>query len=836
FLVKRSFHRSPPSSTYMRADSFFYPSLSFFFLDQRGDARKNLHEAITIDPCHPEAVFNDSLLSWRAGEMTDRAALERLRQAISMHDGWEAKLLEAWMHIERGDEKNAWLVLDRVAELASGAVRGTRAVSRASRVVRDAIREIKSFKACPGIADALAVSHDERRVIVGGRDGSVRIFDLATGHQEQRYAAHGEYVFGVALTRDGRRVYSAGWDGTFTAHDLETGKRVFQKKQPGKLSVLVLSPDAKRAWTGSLSGTLRAWSMTKRSVKELGNVVDLPHDMSIMCAALTPDGTTLFAGGEDNVLYWIDPQTGASRQSLKLSSRPYSLAFTRENGRDVLLIGRGDQHVSLHDPATGEEIGALRDLQSSVSEIAVSRNGQWAVCSNGLTWTLWDLPARRCVRTFEAPALITGALFLANGELVTLDWNGFVRRYVVEAPALAPMMVALPRRARELAAGRIEVDNALRESEAALDAGHVEEALALARRAREIKGFERAPDVLDVWERIANHATRSGVRTVWPVDRWGPIKASSGITVDPSRTRLAAANDKGVVTIWSIGTNEAPIKQNEFSFHSDELNSRTLSFSADGKRLVVGTYKCLHVFDLETGAKQTTTEPRGYVRNAIFGVDDALVAALDDHGHAHVFRGDGLERLATVRGPENWVNALAFADDDHLLVGDYDGHLLLWNITRAAESGFTPGEWNSDDKRQPAPTTALVRNFNKYAVAGQQSISAVQVRNGRIYYGCADKGLHVLDLQTGRRLFALTGHGSTVSCFDFLDEQHIVTGSFDKLVRIFDLRSQKNLAIVEGHSHTVWDVAAIGAGRFLTASDDEQIRRFHVDWELEAKK
>jgi WD40 repeat protein len=64
----------------------------------------------------------------------------------------------------------------------------------------------------------------------------------------------------------------------------------------------------------------------------------------------------------------------------------------------------------------------------------------------------------------------------------------------------------------------------------------------------------------------------------------------------------------------------------------------------------------------------------------------------------------------------------------------------------------------------------------------------------------------------------------------------VVTGSLDKLVRLFDLHAQKCLAVVEGHTHTVWDVASLGSGRFLTASDDDQIRRFHVDWNLEAKK
>jgi WD40 repeat protein len=505
----------------------------------------------------------------------------------------------------------------------------------------------------------------------------------------------------------------------------------------------------------------------------------------------------------------------------------------KENGRDILLLGRSDQQVTLHDIATGEQIGTLRGLQSSVDVLAVSANGRWIVCRDGLHWSLWDLVARRCVRTFEAPALLTGAAFLANGELVTLDWAGWVRRYTIEAPTLAPMIVALPRRARELAAGRVEVDAALNEATLALQAGNIDQAIAAARRARDAKGFERAPDVLEVWERIASRAQRTGIRAVWPVDRFGPVKAPSGFAIDTQRQFVATADKNGNVTIWTSGTNAVPKRYREIEFPSSELGSRAMRFSANGKLLAIGTYNRLHIVDLEGGPMRTTKEPRGYVRDVAFGgPDDSLLAALDDYGHAQIFRVSDLERIATVRGPENWATALTFADDNRLLVGDYDGHLICWDIRQAMESGFVPGEWNSDDNRQPAPKEAFIREFHKFTSAGRHSISTICVRDGRIFYGCADGAVHVLELATGKRIYSLKGHKAPVSSFDFLDEYHIVTSSFDTTLRIFDLRNRACLAVVEGHTHTIWDVVAIGPERFWTASEDDEIHLFHVDWEL----
>jgi WD40 repeat protein len=143
-----------------------------------------------------------------------------------------------------------------------------------------------------------------------------------------------------------------------------------------------------------------------------------------------------------------------------------------------------------------------------------------------------------------------------------------------------------------------------------------------------------------------------------------------------------------------------------------------------------------------------------------------------------------------------------------------------------------PGEANYDKNRTPVPAEALVRDLNQYAAAGRQSILAMAVRRDELYYGCADLALHVVDLTTGRKKCSLGGHGAAVSCFDFLDEHHVVTVSFDKLVRIFDLRNGRCLATIEGHTHAIWDVVALGPGHFLTASDDNQIRRFHIDWDL----
>jgi WD40 repeat protein len=59
----------------------------------------------------------------------------------------------------------------------------------------------------------LALSHDERTLISGSYDNSVRCWDLATGRETARYGSHRNWVWGVAVTPDDKHFLSCGGGG-----------------------------------------------------------------------------------------------------------------------------------------------------------------------------------------------------------------------------------------------------------------------------------------------------------------------------------------------------------------------------------------------------------------------------------------------------------------------------------------------------------------------------------------------------------------------------------------------------------------------------------------------
>jgi WD40 repeat protein len=62
--------------------------------------------------------------------------------------------------------------------------------------------------------NAVAFSPDGRRVLSGGADGDVRLWDAATGRLVHRFVGHSSAVFAVAFSPGGCRAVSAGQDGT----------------------------------------------------------------------------------------------------------------------------------------------------------------------------------------------------------------------------------------------------------------------------------------------------------------------------------------------------------------------------------------------------------------------------------------------------------------------------------------------------------------------------------------------------------------------------------------------------------------------------------------------
>jgi WD40 repeat protein/tRNA A-37 threonylcarbamoyl transferase component Bud32 len=639
----------------------------------------------------------------------------------------------------------------------------------------------------------------------------------------------GDWVHDAAFTPDGKTVVVAVRDGSLRAYDVATGHARELGHADGPLGALAIARDGSFVVTGGALGEVIAWPLAGAKAKKVlvehgapvwGLHVDATGTHVLVERDQAPPEIVALAGGVERVaapgamLAAVAVDDWSQRVALVApnvvaaigggaESEPRVVARTPRAIEFVALSPCGEQ-VVIHDgeavwmvPRAGNKLTKLLDYRGKIGVLAWSPDrGRFAIVGHRPEIEIVDVATGKVRELRGHSDALYSVEFARDGRaLLSASDDGTARWWNLDDGSSTVLR------------------------------GHVDDVV----RAR------LAPD-----DTLAVSASMDGSVRVWPLPRaHGGVLVEGApiddLIVDGDRVQVTTAT---AVARWDLATGT---RRELFAWAGDPRGLGSGFPSPDGERLLVPvegfalelrradapplvlrghTGTITHVawardgravytssvdgslrrWDAATGAATTIVAGDAPVRGFVLGADGRVAAQVGDTAVLVSKSGD----VSSLGAGRAWCAMMAHfygGSSDALIVQSCDRGLLLVDGSRVLE----------------------------LATAGYSASRVAVSPDGRRIAGAmGDRTVRVWDARTGKLEQVLSGHADLVMDVAFsADGARLASASYDHTVRVWQLATGRH-RVLRGHDGPVRRVAWHGGDELVTASEDGAIRRWRV--------